>query len=103
MPDLLIQHVDSLLVERIRSLAKERQCSVNDILLQALRSGLGVSGSQEFTESLRDAEAMTVLSGNWDRDERVAFQEALQALSQTSPTQLAPERIRSAASPEGDE
>ncbi|HEY0199611.1 MAG TPA: hypothetical protein VGC19_13930 [Rhodanobacter sp.] len=101
MPDLIVQHVEGLLVERIKSLAKERQCSVNDILLLALRNGLGLSAAQEFSESLRDPQAMTVLSGHWDSEEQVAFQEALQALAKTRPTQLAPESIRAGDSAEG--
>ena len=95
MPDMVVQHVEGLLVERIKSLAKERQCSVNDVLLNALRNGLGMSAAQEFSESLRDPQALTVLSGHWDSEEKMAFQEALQALAKTRPTQLAPESIRS--------
>jgi phage I-like protein len=103
MPDMIVQHVESLLVERIKSLAKERQCSVNDVLLNALRNGLGMSAAQEFSESLRDPQALTILSGHWDSEEKVAFQEALQALARTSPTQLAPERIRVDEAPDGAE
>ncbi|WP_158881295.1 hypothetical protein [Rhodanobacter sp. L36] len=95
MPDMVVQHVEGLLVERIKSLAKERQCSVNDVLLNALRNGLGLSAAQEFSESLRDPQALTVLSGHWDSEEKMVFQEALQALAKTRPTQLAPESIRS--------
>ena len=93
MPDMVLQHVDSLLVERIRSLARDRQCSINEIMLHALRSGLGISAAQQFSESLRDPEALTVLEGQWEAAEQGAFQEALRALAQTRPTQLAPESI----------
>lgn len=94
MPDIILQHVDGLLVERIRSLARERQCSINDVLLHALRNGLGISAAQQFSESLRDPEALGVLDGQWETAEQGAFQEALKALTQTQPTQLAPESIR---------
>ncbi|EIL98700.1 MULTISPECIES: hypothetical protein [Rhodanobacter] len=93
MPDMVLQHVDSLLVERIRSLARDRQCSINEIMLYALRSGLGISAAQQFSESLRDPEALTVLEGQWEAAEQGVFQEALRALAQTRPTQLAPESI----------
>ncbi|AGG90898.1 MULTISPECIES: hypothetical protein [Rhodanobacter] len=93
MPDMVLQHVDSLLVERIRSLARDRQCSINEIMLHALRSGLGISAAQQFSESLRDPEALTVLEGQWEAAEQGVFQEALRALAQTRPTQLAPESI----------
>lgn len=103
MPDIILQHVDGLLVERIRSLARERQCSINDILLHALRNGLGISAAQQFSESLRDPEALTVLDGQWGTAEQGAFQEALNALTQTRPTQLAPESIRYEAPAAGAE
>lgn len=93
MPDMILQHVDSLLAERIKSLAKERQWSINDVLLHALRNGLGISAAQHFSESSRDPEALTVLEGHWEATEKVVFQEALRALAETRPTQLAPESI----------
>ena len=94
MPDMILQHVDSLLVERIRSLARERQCPVNDVMLHALRNGLGISAAQQFSESLHEPEMLAVLDDHWEAAEQGVFQEALCALVQTQPTQLAPESIR---------
>jgi hypothetical protein len=94
VPDMILQHVDSLLVERIKSLAKERQCTINDVMLDALRSGLGVSASQELSETLRDPQTLTILGGHWEAEERGIFEEALHALAQTPATQLAPENTR---------
>jgi hypothetical protein len=103
MPDMIVQHVDVLLVERIRALAKERGCPVNDVMLQALRHGLGAAAQQEFSQSLRDPQALAVLSGQWDAQEQAAFEQALQALAAAQPTQLAPESLRAAPPPEGAE
>ncbi|HJW06545.1 MAG TPA: hypothetical protein VJ527_08670 [Rhodanobacter sp.] len=103
MPDMVLQHVDSLLVERIRSLARDRQCSVNDIMLHALRCGLGISAAQRCSESLRDPDALAVLDGDWGAAEQGVFQEALRALAQTRPTQLAPENIGYAGGAAGAE
>lgn len=94
MPDMILQHVDSLLTERIRALAKHRRCSINDVMLQALRSGLGISVAHHFSESQRDPDAFGSLDGHWEDAEQGVFQEALRALAHTRPTQLAPERIR---------
>lgn len=94
MPDLIVHHIDGLLAERIAALAKLRQCPVNDVLLDALRSGLGMSVAQHYSESLRNPNAVGVLEGHWEAAERGVFQEALQALARTRPTQLAPENIR---------
>jgi len=94
VPDMIIHHIDGLLAERIASLAKLRQCPVNDVMLDALRVGLGMSVAQRYSESLRDPHALAVLDGHWEAAERGAFQEALLALARTRPTQLAPESIR---------
>lgn len=101
MPDVILQHVDSLLVERIKSLAKERQCTINDVMLDALRNGLGTSAPQEFSENLRDPQTLLVLGDHWEADERGIFEEALHALVQTPATQLAPENTRDDESEDG--
>lgn len=81
MPDLVVRHIDSVMAERIKALAKDRHWSINDVVLQALRRGLGLSESNHpFAENLLDADSV-VLSGHWDADERAAFHDALQALS----------------------
>lgn len=94
VPDVIVQHVDSLLVERIKSLASERQCSINDVLLQALRNGLSISTTAGFRESRRGTEELTVLSGHWDAEEKGAFEQALLALAQAPASQLASENNR---------
>ena len=103
MPDMILQHVDSLLAERVRALARDRQWSVNEVLLYALRNGLGMSAAQQYSETLRDSQALTDLDGHWEAAEQGAFQEALHALAQTHPTQLAPENIRYGESGAGAE
>jgi hypothetical protein len=103
VPDMILQHVDGLLVERIKALARDRQWSINEVLLHALRNGLGLSAAQPCSETLRDPQTLVVLEGDWEAAEQGVFQEALQALAQTHPTQLAPENIRSDGSVMGAE
>lgn len=103
MADVMLQHVDTLMVERIKTLARERQWSINDVMLRALRLGLGLSTEQGFSETLRDQETLTVLSGHWDAQERGVLQEAMRALAQAPATQFAPEKIRLDASAAGAE
>ena len=103
MPDMILQHVDTLLVERIHALARDRQWSINDVLLHALRNGLGISAAQEFSESMREPQTLTQLDGPWEIAEKGVFQEALHALAQTRPTQLAPESVRDEGSVPGAE
>jgi len=90
MPDIMIRHADRLMVERIKILAKERQWSVNDVLLQALRHGLGVSESAGLlAESSRESKELAPPANEWDASEQAAFKEAMQALSIARPEQLA--------------
>lgn len=103
MPDMILQHVDSLLAERVRAMARDRQWSINEVLLHALRNGLGMSAAQQFSEGLLDPQALMQPGDHWEAAEQGAFQEALRALAQTHPTQLAPETIRSEDSGTGDE
>lgn len=91
MPDIVVRHMDNLLAERIKTLARERQCAINDVLLHALRHGVGLSATQEFSETtLCDEQVLGGLDGQWDTAEKQVFQEALQALASARPTQLAP-------------
>lgn len=82
MPDIVIRHIDRLMAERIKLLAKERQWSINDVVLQALRYGLGASESGNIVaENMYEPGDLSLTTGHWDARERAAFQEAMQALS----------------------
>lgn len=101
MTDVLVEYVDNVLLERIRGLAKERQCSINEVMLHALRCGLGISSAKRLSESHRTGLGET--STDWADDEQGAFHEALQALARTRPTQFAPEVIGHTAEAGGAE
>ncbi|MGN2253396.1 hypothetical protein ACFWZ4_08465 [Frateuria sp. GZRe12] len=93
MPDLVIRHIDSLMAERIKTLAKDRHWSINDVVLHALRHGLGLSAAGQISSEAMLDPGSLVLGGHWDLTEKAAFQEAIQALSLARPTQLAPARV----------
>jgi tellurite resistance protein len=89
MPDLVVRHIDNVMAERIKTLAKDRRWSINDVVLHALKHGLGLAeGAQPFAETMLDTDTV-VLSGHWDAAERAAFHEAVQALSVAPSSQLA--------------
>jgi hypothetical protein len=91
MPDIMIRHIDRLMAERIQLLAKERQWSVNDVVLQALRRGLGVAeSSSKLAETSIESTELAKPPGEWDASEQAAFQEAMQALAVARAEQLAP-------------
>jgi hypothetical protein len=96
MPDIVIRHIDNSMAERIKTLAKERQWSINDVVLHALRHGLGMASSGNiFAETMLDPGDLTVLSGQWDAAEKAVFQEAIQALASARAEQLAPVNLES--------
>ncbi|MCX7513430.1 hypothetical protein [Frateuria sp. STR12] len=97
MPDLVIRHIDSLMAERIKTLAKDRHWSINDVVLHALRHGLGMSAAGQISSEAMLDPGSLVLGGQWNLTEKAAFQEALQALSLARPTQLAPVRASARA------
>lgn len=90
MPDLVIRHVDHLLAERIQAFAKNRQWSVNEVLLHALRRGLGAAESGQQAETLFDADELAMLAGPWNATEQAVFLETVQALSVARSDPLAP-------------
>lgn len=94
MPDMIVQHVEGLLVERIKAQARHRQCSVNDVLLAALRQGLGMFAARPCSENQRDPHSLQLRDTDCEAAERGAFQEALQALADTPPARLMAEDRR---------
>ena len=90
MPDLVIRHIDHLLAERIQSFAKAQQWSLNEVLLHALRRGLGVAENGQQAETLVDADELAMLAGAWNPAEQAVFRETVQALSTARGDQLLP-------------
>lgn len=76
MPDLLIQNVDNVTLERLTSVANERGWSVNDACVRALRYALGLT-----IEPLigRDRQDIATMRGVWNQLENQAFSEAMDA------------------------
>ncbi|MDF3983568.1 hypothetical protein P3W24_16655 [Luteibacter sp. PPL201] len=89
MPDIVVRHIDDQMAERIKSLARERRWSINEVILHALRHGLGLGPGDAFSEMLIEPGDIAHLTGAWDASEQAAFQEALAALAQASPGSLA--------------
>ena len=90
MPDLVIRHVDHLLAERIQAFAKTHQWSLNEVLLHALRRGLGVAENGQQAETLIEADELVGLAGAWNPAEQAVFRETVQALSTTRGDSLVP-------------
>lgn len=88
MPDILVRHIDDQLAERIKTLARERNWTINEVILHALRFGLGLSGDdlEPHEPELQD---VARLAGTWDATETRAFDAALSALDEAPSGQFA--------------
>ena len=76
MTDILIREVDEAIAERVRLIAVEKNWSVNEVLLRALRYALGLGGEDLVRHDRQD---IAHLRGTWNPGETAAFREALSA------------------------
>ena len=80
MPDLLVRGIDSAMAERIKTLARERNWSINDVILNVLKQGLGLAGGAPG--AARTHQDIAVMAGTWDASEAAAFRAAVEAFEQ---------------------
>jgi hypothetical protein len=90
MPDIVVRHIDDTMVERIKQIARERKWSINDVVLHAMRSGLGLDA--ENLTALREHRSIAKLAGTWQAEESAVFEEALDAMASIPEGQLARRR-----------
>lgn len=76
MPDFLLRGIDNALAERIKDIARERNWSINDVILSLVRRGLGEGEDFAVEPVARD---IAHLGGTWKPDESDAFRKALEA------------------------
>ena len=76
VPDILVRNIEDSVAERIKAIARERNLSINEVILHVLRHSLGLGG-EDF--SRRDAHDVAVIGSTWDAGETAAFRTALEA------------------------
>lgn len=79
MPDILVRNIDEVMAERIKAIAREREWSINDVILHALRQSLGLGDDDIFRREMHD---IAVIGGTWDSRETKAFRSAVEAFEQ---------------------
>lgn len=85
MPDILVRHIDDTTAERIKAIARERQWTINEVILHALRHGLGFAGEEISHRELHD---IAHLRGTWEPTEAAAFRKALEAFERVEGSPL---------------
>jgi hypothetical protein len=81
VPDILVRHIDEASAERIKAIARERAWSINEVILHALRHGLGLAGDELGRRELHD---IAHLRGTWEPTEAAAFRSALDAFERVN-------------------
>lgn len=77
LPDFLLRGIDNALAERIKGIARERNWSINEVMLHLIRQALGMT--TEDIAGARPSQDIAVLAGTWAPDEAAAFRAALEA------------------------
>jgi hypothetical protein len=76
VPDILVRQIDDVIAERIKTLARERNWSINEVIVHILRHSLGLGGEDIVRREIHD---VAVLAGTWGPGESSAFRKALEA------------------------
>jgi len=76
VPDILVRNIDEPLADRIKAIAREREWSINDVILHALRHSLGLVDEDLVHREMHD---IAVIGGTWDSRETSAFRSAVEA------------------------
>jgi hypothetical protein len=76
VPDILVRNIDDAIAERIKTLARERNWSIHEVVVHLLRHSLGLGGDDLVQREVHD---VAVLAGTWDPKESAAFRTALEA------------------------
>ncbi|MEO8804226.1 MAG: hypothetical protein ABI304_08015 [Rudaea sp.] len=79
MPDILVRNIDDAIAERIKAIARERNWSINEVIVHVLRHSLGLGGEDVVQRDIHD---VAMLGGTWDPREADAFRTALEAFEQ---------------------
>lgn len=79
MPDILVRNIDDAIAERIKAIARERDWSINEVIVHVLRHSLGLGGEEVAQREIQD---VAVLGGTWGPGETSAFRNALEAFEQ---------------------
>jgi len=76
-----LRDIDAAIAIRVKALARERGCSVNDVFLYLIRDGLGLL-EEETTDSQLQARIVDEVPNQLADDEAAVLQAAMEALEQ---------------------
>ena len=79
MPDFTVRGIDISTAERIKEIARARNWSINDVVLELLQQALRENGMGTEAPASTDHKDVALLAGTWGTDEAAAFRAAVEA------------------------
>ena len=86
----MLRGISDSTAAHIKALARDRNWSLNDVLLDLLERGLHVNADHADTVLAPTHQDIAKLSGTWDADESAAFHAAMQAFEDMSVEEAPP-------------
>lgn len=77
MSEILLQQIDEALLARLRTVAQQRECSLDELIVATLRHAFAIPAYPQGSESENDA--IGLVATHWDADEAAFLREAAQA------------------------
>jgi hypothetical protein len=78
LPDFLLRGIDNAVAERVKSIARDRNWSINDVILHLMKQALGMT-EEDIAGGHVAHQDIATLAGTWDPAESAAFRAALEA------------------------
>jgi len=88
--DFQLRGIDTVIVERVKTIARERNWSINDVMLHLLRQALGLV--EPDTQSAKLPNDIAALPGTLAQEESAALLEAIKAF-ESLPEDKSPFRL----------
>lgn len=80
MSEILLQQIDNALLERLRTVARQRECSLEELIVATLRHVFAIPAHPRVPESENDA--IGLVATRWDAEEAALLREAAQAFNE---------------------
>ncbi len=80
MSEILLQQVDDALLARLRTVARQRECSLDELIVATLRQAFAIPAHPWAPESENDA--IGLVATHWDAEEAALLREAAQAFDE---------------------
>ncbi|MEO6967642.1 MAG: hypothetical protein ABI132_04190 [Rhodanobacteraceae bacterium] len=89
MPEILLQQIDEALLARLRTVARQRECSLEELIVATLRHAFASFERPDVPEA--DSDAIGLVATHWDAEEAAFLRDAAQAFDEVPKGDTVPE------------